>query len=219
MVGLAAAAYLLLEYLQPGWNVEAFHSKTVQGLCIGAGLLAMLLEKQIVWHARRLFGRAGLDAETVRKPASTETPVAGKSLFQIALAREQRTLGVVYMSGDELSARNLTPELLMTRWNILRGHLGSSGTELAGRMAGDLDEASLRQGFEELSRLEQENKGYAKENLDIQQARFRLGVASSLEIREAENSYVSTLARLNAAAYQVKLNETKVLEIEARLAE
>jgi outer membrane protein TolC len=68
-------------------------------------------------------------------------------------------------------------------------------------------------------RLEEENQVYAKENLDIQQARFRVGIASSLEIREAENSYVSTLARLNGAAYNVKLNETKVLEIEARLAE
>ena len=67
-------------------------------------------------------------------------------------------------------------------------------------------------------RLEEENQVYAKENLDIQQARFRVGIASSLEIREAENSYVSTLARLNGAAYNVKLNETRVLEIEARLA-
>jgi outer membrane protein TolC len=68
-------------------------------------------------------------------------------------------------------------------------------------------------------RLEEENIGYAKENLDIQQARFRVGVANSLEIREAENSYVAALARLNAAAYSVKINETKVLEIEAKLVE
>jgi outer membrane protein TolC len=65
--------------------------------------------------------------------------------------------------------------------------------------------------------LEEENKGYAKENLDIQQARFRVGIATSIELREAENSYVSTLARLYAAAYNVKVNETRVLEIESRL--
>ena len=68
-------------------------------------------------------------------------------------------------------------------------------------------------------RLEEENRGYAKENLDIQQARFRVGVATSIEIREAENSYVATLARLYGAAYNVKVNETRVLEIESRLAE
>lgn len=67
--------------------------------------------------------------------------------------------------------------------------------------------------------LESENRGYARENLDIQEARFRVGVATSLEIREAENSYVSTLARYYAAAYNAKVAETRVLEIEARLAE
>jgi outer membrane protein TolC len=65
--------------------------------------------------------------------------------------------------------------------------------------------------------LEEENKGYAYENLSIQQARFRVGIATSIELREAENSYVSTLARLYAAAYNVKVNETRVLEIESRL--
>jgi outer membrane protein TolC len=68
-------------------------------------------------------------------------------------------------------------------------------------------------------RLEEENRGYAQENLYIQQARFRVGLATSLEIREAENSYIATLARLYAAAFNVKVNETRVLEIEARLAE
>lgn len=66
-------------------------------------------------------------------------------------------------------------------------------------------------------RLEAENRGYAKENLTIQQARFRVGVATSIELREAENSYVATLARYYAAAYNAKVAETKVLEIEARL--
>ncbi|MBS1644794.1 MAG: TolC family protein [Bacteroidetes bacterium] len=65
--------------------------------------------------------------------------------------------------------------------------------------------------------LEAENRGFAHENLSIQQARFRVGVATSLELREAENSYVATLARYYAAAYTAKAAETKVLEIEARL--
>jgi outer membrane protein TolC len=67
--------------------------------------------------------------------------------------------------------------------------------------------------------LESENRGYARENLDIQQARFRVGVATTLEMREAENSYVATLARYYAAAYNAKVAETRVLEIEARLGE
>jgi len=65
--------------------------------------------------------------------------------------------------------------------------------------------------------LEAENRGYARENLDIQQARFRVGVANSIELREAENSYTATLARYFLAAFNAKVAETKVLEIEARL--
>lgn len=65
--------------------------------------------------------------------------------------------------------------------------------------------------------LEKENIGYAKENLDIQRARFRVGIATTLETREAENSYVAALIRLYTAAYNVKLSETRVLELESAL--
>ena len=65
--------------------------------------------------------------------------------------------------------------------------------------------------------LEQENIRYAKENLDIQKARFRVGIATTLETREAENSYVLALTRLNTAAYNLKVNETRVLELESAL--
>jgi len=66
-------------------------------------------------------------------------------------------------------------------------------------------------------KLEQENIGYAKENLDIQKARFRVGIANTLETREAENSYVQALQRLFTAAYNLKVCETRVLELEGNL--
>jgi outer membrane protein TolC len=65
--------------------------------------------------------------------------------------------------------------------------------------------------------LEQENLDYARENVMIQQARFRVGVAGTLEMREAENSYVAALTRLVEAAYAVKIAGTKLLQIENRL--
>ena len=68
-------------------------------------------------------------------------------------------------------------------------------------------------------KLEEENINFARENLEIQQARFRVGIANTLETREAENSYVQALARKYNAAYNVKVNETKVLELESRLAQ
>lgn len=65
--------------------------------------------------------------------------------------------------------------------------------------------------------LESENILYAKENMDIQRARFRVGIATTLETREAENSYVAALVRFYTAAYNVKVNEVRVLELEGEL--
>jgi len=65
--------------------------------------------------------------------------------------------------------------------------------------------------------LEQENIKYAQENVMIQQARFRVGVANTLELREAESSYVAALARLSDAAYNVKISETSLLQLENAL--
>ncbi|MBL7717341.1 MAG: TolC family protein [Flavipsychrobacter sp.] len=65
--------------------------------------------------------------------------------------------------------------------------------------------------------LQSENIRYAKENVDIQRARFRAGIATTLETREAESSYVQALVSLYTAAYNVKVNETVVLELENRL--
>lgn len=62
-----------------------------------------------------------------------------------------------------------------------------------------------------------ENIGYAKENLDVQQSRFRLGVGTTLEVRQAENDYVIALSTLYTAAYDLKVNETVVLELENQL--
>jgi outer membrane protein len=65
--------------------------------------------------------------------------------------------------------------------------------------------------------LESQNILYAKENNDIQAARFRAGIATTIETREAENSYVQALVRFYTAVYNVKVNETLVLEVENEL--
>lgn len=66
-------------------------------------------------------------------------------------------------------------------------------------------------------RLEKENIVFARENLAIQEARLRVGFANTLEMREAENSFIQALIRLYTAAYQLKVNETRVLELENKL--
>ncbi len=65
--------------------------------------------------------------------------------------------------------------------------------------------------------LEHESIQYAKENLDVQLARFKLGVGTTLESRQAENDYVTALQRLYTAAYNLKVAQTIVLELENKL--
>ncbi|MCD6012231.1 MAG: TolC family protein [Flavipsychrobacter sp.] len=65
--------------------------------------------------------------------------------------------------------------------------------------------------------LNNENIKYAKENLDVQTARFRVGVGTTLEVRQAENDYVTALQSLYTAAYNLKVVETVVLELENQL--
>lgn len=65
--------------------------------------------------------------------------------------------------------------------------------------------------------LETENIEYAKENLNIQKERFKAGIANTLETREAENSYVLAMVRYYTAIYNLKVNETRVLELEGAL--
>lgn len=68
-------------------------------------------------------------------------------------------------------------------------------------------------------KLQLENIGIARENLDVQQMRFRLGVGNTLESRQAETDYVAALVQLYTAAYTVKTNETIVKELGNTLLE
>lgn len=66
-------------------------------------------------------------------------------------------------------------------------------------------------------KLANEDMKFARENLDVQLARFRIGVGTTLESREAESSFVQSLIRLYTAEFSVKVNETQVLELENKL--
>jgi len=65
--------------------------------------------------------------------------------------------------------------------------------------------------------LEKENILVAEENLMIQKELFKAGISTTLETREAENSYVLSMVRYYTAIYNLKVNETKVLELEGAL--
>jgi len=66
-------------------------------------------------------------------------------------------------------------------------------------------------------RLEEENIELAKENVAIALERFRLGVSTYLELREAQKSLEDAYDRLIAARYNTKLAETELLRLKGEL--
>lgn len=65
--------------------------------------------------------------------------------------------------------------------------------------------------------LEEENIGLARENVNIQLERFRAGVSTYLELREAQISLEQANSRLIAARYNTKLAETELLRLKGDL--
>ena len=65
--------------------------------------------------------------------------------------------------------------------------------------------------------LEEINIGLAKENVEIALARFRQGVSTYLELREAQKSLEDAYNRLIAARYNTKVSETELLRLQGRL--
>ncbi len=75
-------------------------------------------------------------------------------------------------------------------------------------------------GFEyqlQALKLEEENIELAKENVAIALERFKQGVSTYLELREAQKSLEDAYDRLIAARYNAKVAETEVLRLEGGL--
>jgi outer membrane protein len=69
----------------------------------------------------------------------------------------------------------------------------------------------------QLLQLEEENIMLAKENVTIALERFRQGVSTNLELREAQKSLEDAYNRLIAARYNTKLAETELLRLKGDL--
>ena len=65
--------------------------------------------------------------------------------------------------------------------------------------------------------LEEENIQLAKENTMIALERFRQGVSTYLELREAQKSLEDAYNRLIAARYNTKLAETQLMQLRGEL--
>ncbi|WEK34670.1 MAG: TolC family protein [Candidatus Pseudobacter hemicellulosilyticus] len=69
----------------------------------------------------------------------------------------------------------------------------------------------------DLLALEEANIGFARENVAIALERFRQGVSTFLELREAQISLEEANSRLIAARYNTKLAETELLRLKGGL--
>ncbi|MEI6436000.1 MAG: TolC family protein [Bacteroidota bacterium] len=69
----------------------------------------------------------------------------------------------------------------------------------------------------QLLTLEKSNKALAKENLTISMDRLRLGQTTSLEVRQAEESYIQSLTRYIQFSFTAKVAETKLKQLVATL--
>lgn len=65
--------------------------------------------------------------------------------------------------------------------------------------------------------IEVDNLTLAKENLRISMERLRLGQTTALEVRQAQESYANSLARLYNFQFNVKVAETKLKQLVAGL--
>jgi outer membrane protein len=69
----------------------------------------------------------------------------------------------------------------------------------------------------ELVDLEEDNLAIAEETLDIALERFRQGMISAIEFREAQRTFLSAESRLIEAKYDAKIAETELLRLSGGL--
>ena len=70
---------------------------------------------------------------------------------------------------------------------------------------------------QQLLNIEKENETLAKENIEIAIQRLRLGQANSLEVRQAQESYVFSYTRRITFEYNLKIAETRLKQLVSGL--
>lgn len=107
--------------------------------------------------------------------------------------------------------------------NIEQSKIAISGLELERAQQETVISTSLRNAFRDYEyeqqalNLEEENIELAKENVAIALERFKQGVSTYLELREAQKSLEDAYDRLIAARYNAKVAETEVLRLKGDL--
>lgn len=152
-----------------------------------------------------------LEAQTGYSYSKTES---GSSFFNFS-----RTNGYYY----GLTARfNIFDGFDVSR-RVQNAKIDLKNSQLALEEARQQLMADLANIYEDYSKslalvdLEKENLQYAQESLDIALERFKLGTISSIELREAQRTFISAETRLIDAQNRAKNAETELLRLSGRL--
>ncbi|WP_158624814.1 TolC family protein [Gynurincola endophyticus] len=109
------------------------------------------------------------------------------------------------------------------RKNILRANYALTASELELERQRSLVHLALNNQFKnyqtslQMLDLEEQNIQLAQENVQIAMARFKQGVTTNLELREAQKSLEDGYNRLIQARYNTKLAETELLKLKGDL--
>ena len=148
IVGVFGLAYLVdLGFQGPTESFVTNYPTLSYGLLIAVLAVAVFEQPILAW----LTNTAPLRRRRESREAERRARLAEWK------ADKNHAFGVIYMSGDELSYLKLTPDLLMSRWTLLRDKLDSRGARLLALLNERPDDATLAQWFAELHELEKKH--------------------------------------------------------------
>ncbi|HXJ56050.1 MAG TPA: hypothetical protein VNU68_05225, partial [Verrucomicrobiae bacterium] len=176
--GLLAGGHLLLMLVGPALGLDRELSRLSWPVVLVA-LGLMLAEDRMVGRFRRWRDQRARAGETGSNSGPGQMRGGGDP-----------RLGVIYMSGDDLSYLKLTPALLLSRWTILREKLGSESLRLLHGMVGRPSDATLASWFEKLYQAEQQANMTLWHPiqlcLDGERPAFRPELGLQVSVRDAE---------------------------------
>jgi hypothetical protein len=144
-VGLLALLQICLVILGPALDIDITSYSTLTYSLMAIALALVFFGNPIRKWLKGVF--------SFRSPAEHSDEKIQRGLREIK-QNKSATLGIVYMSGDDLAFQKLKPDLLMSRWSILREKLDSAGLRLLFGMTNRPNDATLRKWFEDLYETE-----------------------------------------------------------------
>jgi hypothetical protein len=145
---LVALGSIILVWLEPSSIGTHAPMSVLTWALLAVTLGLMAFEPEVLTFLRRLplFQRMAERRE-----------VRGRHAIDQYRADPGRALGVIYMSGDDLSFHKLSPDLLMSRLRTLRDQLDSNGLRLLSKMHDLADDTVLAREFQDLYELEKQH--------------------------------------------------------------